>query len=114
MLEHTVVHDNRQRPEPSGVPGHCLEQIITRRVPVKVPVVAVGGFSKRLARLLLEFDRVCPKPIVFVDTSHAGLAQRMHFGGHSINWQARPYGAVIALDSPETTEDVIAHELMHG
>jgi hypothetical protein len=38
----------------------------------------------------------------------------MRFGGHSINWEANPYGAIITLDSPETNQDVIAHELMHG
>ena len=114
VLAHTVIHDDGKRPDPSHHPGHSLERLVTKRVPIEVPVVAVGGLSERLARLLLEFDAVCPKPVVFVDTSQVGLAQRMHFGGHSINWQAHPHAAIITLDSPETTEDVIAHELMHG
>jgi len=114
VLEHTVIMDDGKRLEPSPLAGHSLERLVTKRVPIEVPVVAVGGLSERLARLLLEFNAVCPKPVVFVDTSQAGLAQRMRFGGHSINWQAHPYGAIITLDSPETTEDVIAHELMHG
>jgi len=114
VLEHTTIFEDGKRVEPSPMPGHSLERLVTKRVRIELPVVAVDGLSQRLALLLAEFDGVCPKPVVFVDTSNAGLAQKMRFGGHSINWQAHPGLASITIDSPETTEDVIAHEVMHG
>ena len=114
VLEHTAIFEDGKHIEPAPVPGHSLERLDTKQVKIDVPVVAVGGLSQRLALVLAEFDGVCPKPVVFVDTSHAGLAQKMRFGGHSINWQAHPGGTFITIDSPETTEDVIAHEVMHG
>lgn len=114
VLEHTTIPSRGKRFEPSGVPGHSLDRIVAEPVRIEVPVVSIGGLSGRLFTLLSEFDGISPKTIVFVDTQPAGLAHGMHFGGHSFNWQFHPEVAFLTIHSPDTTEDVLAHELMHG
>jgi hypothetical protein len=114
VLEHTTIPSRGKRFEPSGVPGHSLDRIVAEPVRIEVPVVSIGGLSGRLFTLLSEFDGISPKTIAFVDTQPAGLAHGMHFGGHSFNWQFHPEVAFLTIHSPDTTEDVLAHELMHG
>jgi len=114
VLKHTTINSSGKRIEPSHKSGWSLERLVTTPIKTDLPVVAARGFSQRLLKLWAEFEAVCPKPTVIVDTAFASPIAQMHFGGHSINWLADPHAAVLTVHSSETEEDTLAHELMHG
>jgi hypothetical protein len=103
------------RHAPAGPGANTAIEIHGNRPPVSVvPVVRYLNPSERLNQLYREIDCVTPKAVVFADAS--GLPQRCRQimeGLHFTSWRELRDVIPVIIDSGNTREEIVAHELMH-